>query len=92
MSDAQAGFRVTGQVQGVGYRVWTQRTGTLLGLRGAVRNVRDGSVEVHVAGAAEAIAALEQQLSQGPPGARVDRVVRVASTMSIPSFGFGIQR
>ena len=92
MSESDAGFRVSGLVQGVGFRYWTRRVGTELGLRGAVRNLPDGSVEVHVSGAASAIADLEQRLGRGPAGARVDRVERVASVLLIPRDGFSIER
>ena len=42
---------VTGMVQGVGYRAWTEEQALALGLDGWVRNRRDGSVEAIVAGA-----------------------------------------
>jgi acylphosphatase len=90
LSEERVGFRVTGVVQGVGFRYWTLRVGTELGLRGVVRNLRDGAVEVHVSGSAAAIASLERRLAQGPSGARVERVERVASVLSIPPNGFTI--
>ena len=46
----QRGFRVCGRVQGVGFRWWTRRRASDLGLRGTVRNRPDGSVEIHAAG------------------------------------------
>ena len=92
MSEQSAGFRVIGVVQGVGFRYWTRRVGAELGLRGSVRNLPDGAVEVHVSGAADAIASLERRLARGPSGARVDRVERVSSSMPIPADGFGIER
>jgi len=91
MIEERAGFKIQGKVQGVGYRVWTRGIGAQLGLRGAVRNLGDGSVEVHVAGTAEAVSALERRLSQGPPGARVTGVVRTPSRMPIPEQGFRIE-
>lgn len=92
VSEESAGFRVAGMVQGVGFRQWTCRAGTDLGLRGAVRNLADGSVEVHVAGPVYAIARLELRLADGPPSARVDRVERAPSSMPLPSRGFNIER
>jgi acylphosphatase len=65
---------ITGQVQGVGYRFWMTRTAASLGLRGWVRNRRDGSVEALVTGTPEDIAAVTKASRQGPPGARVDSV------------------
>ena len=46
---------VTGRVQGVGYRVWAARNAKALGLRGWVRNRRDGAVEALFAGEAAAL-------------------------------------
>ena len=67
-------LRITGQVQGVGYRFWMTRTATSLGLRGWVRNRTDGSVEVLVTGAPEPVAALIDAARKGPIGARVTDV------------------
>ena len=92
MGEEQAGFRVTGAVQGVGFRWWTTRTAQQLGLRGAVKNQSDGSVEVHVIGPSQAVAALERRLAEGPAGARVKRVERTASSLPIPPSGFNIER
>jgi acylphosphatase len=92
LESERAGFRISGVVQGVGFRFWTQRAGAELGLRGAVRNLRDGAVEVHVSGAADAIAKFERRLGRGPSGARVERVERIDSSLPIPPSGFSIER
>lgn len=88
----QAGFRVSGLVQGVGFRWWACRAGRWLGLRGTVRNCRDGSVEIHAAGDAEALAEFEAQLRRGPPGAAVRSVERFDSTAALPEREFLIVR
>jgi acylphosphatase len=67
-------LRITGEVQGVGYRIWTTRTAAGLGLRGWVRNRSDGSVEMLATGALEAVAAFVEACRQGPPAARVTAV------------------
>jgi acylphosphatase len=67
-------LRITGEVQGVGYRIWATRTATGLGLRGWVRNRFDGSVEVLATGAADAIAAMVEACRHGPRAARVAAV------------------
>lgn len=71
---AEAGYRVTGRVQGVGFRWWTRARATRLGLSGTVRNLPDGAVAVHARGPADALADLAAWLAGGPPGARVDEV------------------
>jgi acylphosphatase len=58
-------------VQGVGYRAWALARAAGLGLRGWVRNRRDGSVEALVAGADAAVEAMIEACRQGPFGARV---------------------
>ena len=67
-------LRVTGRVQGVFYRGWTEESATALGLRGWVRNRRDGSVEAVFSGPAEAVAVMIEKCRQGPRAARVDAV------------------
>jgi len=67
-------FVAHGLVQGVGYRWFVWREAERLGLRGVVRNLPDGSVEVIAEGVTEALDRLERALSEGPTVARVDRV------------------
>ena len=67
-------LRITGQVQGVGYRLWMTRKAASLGLRGWVRNRADGSVEALVTGPPEAVAAMVEASRKGPYGARVTNV------------------
>lgn len=66
---------VHGRVQGVWYRASTAERAASLGLRGHARNMPDGTVEVVAAGDPESVDELLQWLWQGPPLARVTRVV-----------------
>ena len=66
--------RVSGRVQGVGFRWSAVAEARRLGLRGRVRNAADGSVEVEAEGAAGALAQFLAWLRRGPPGARVTGV------------------
>jgi acylphosphatase len=66
--------RIRGRVQGVWFRASTAERAVALGLRGRAENLPDGSVLVHVAGAASAVDALIEWLYRGPPLARVDAV------------------
>lgn len=59
--------RVSGRVQGVGYRYFAQRQATALGLTGYVRNLTDGEVEVVAQGDEQALASLVEDLRCGPP-------------------------
>jgi acylphosphatase len=67
-------FRVTGKVQGVYFRHSTRIEAERLGVRGVARNMPDGSVQVLAHGAREAVDALVEWLSRGPPQARVAAV------------------
>lgn len=81
----QSGFIVTGIVQGVGFRWWATRAARSLGLGGTIRNAEDGSVEIHVRGAAEAVARLAELLREGPPAARVRELLPVPSNAPLPN-------
>jgi len=78
----EAAFRVTGRVQGVGFRWWTRGQALRLGIDGLVRNAADGSVEVVARGEPESLDELRRLLNIGPPGADVTRVE--AMTASVP--------
>ena len=64
-------LRITGTVQGVGFRAALCDVARNHGLEGWVRNRKDGSVEAEIAGAPEAVAALVDWSRRGPPAARV---------------------
>jgi len=67
-------YRLEGRVQGVGFRAFIRREAQRLGLAGWARNAADGSVELEAAGDPRSLAAFEEKLRQGPPGARVERL------------------
>jgi acylphosphatase len=69
--DRAVRIRLTGRVQGVGFRWFTRRAAQDLGLAGKVRNLPDGRVEVEVAGSTEKLDTFRERLRKGPPGARV---------------------
>lgn len=63
---------VRGQVQGVGYRAACVVQAQRLGLRGWVRNRRDGSVQALVLGNETQLQAMREWMQVGPCGAHVD--------------------
>lgn len=65
---------VTGRVQGVFFRVETQRAANQFGVHGWVRNKRDGTVEAIVEGPELDVIALINWCRKGPPRAHVERV------------------
>jgi|SRR5271167_1150897 len=74
-------FFVLGRVQGVGYRFFVQELAEELGLRGYVRNLRDGRVEVLAIGSAEQLRLLRQALEKGPMLARVAEVIEEPASL-----------
>jgi acylphosphatase len=73
-------YLVSGRVQGVGFRYFTQDVAAREGLTGQVRNLPDGCVEVIAEGDADSLQRLEAALWRGPSHARVENV-EVESTM-----------
>jgi acylphosphatase len=70
-------IRVTGIVQGVGFRWFTRDVAAEHGVTGWVRNRRDGSVEAELHGAADALSAVVRALRAGPPHSEVTAVTVV---------------
>ena len=66
---------MTGRVQGVGYRYWTESCARRLGLKGWVRNRKDGTVEAVFAGPADAVSAMIADCRHGPSSAQVASLV-----------------
>jgi acylphosphatase len=76
--------RVTGIVQGVGFRWFVRERARRLGLSGWVRNLADGSVEVAASGAEHQLELLRRELQRGPNGARVEDVQNVSDEPNEP--------
>jgi acylphosphatase len=65
---------VSGRVQGVFYRAWTQDTCAEMGLTGWVKNRSDGGVEILAEGARPKLDQLVRLCHQGPAAAQVTDV------------------
>jgi acylphosphatase len=65
---------IRGRVQGVGYRYSLVDAAETRGVRGWVRNRRDGSVEAFVQGAESDVEAIVAWCRRGPPAAQVSAV------------------
>ena len=66
--------RVSGRVQGVGFRWWTRSRALELGLAGSATNLPDGRVEVVAQGPRAACERLQALLDGGGTPGHVDRV------------------
>lgn len=65
---------IRGRVQGVWYRESMRQEAERLGVKGWVRNRRDGTVEAMLQGEATAVEALIDWAWQGPPAAQVSDI------------------
>jgi len=74
MQTSQAHAVITGQVQGVSFRYYTYHEALKSGLKGWVRNLRDGRVEALFEGEHESIERVLAWCRLGPPSAQVEEV------------------
>jgi len=65
---------ISGRVQGVGFRYFTYKTAKELGIKGWVKNLRDGTVETVFTGRPEDVKKMKEKLKVGPPSSRVQNI------------------
>jgi acylphosphatase len=93
MSEERLTARITGRVQGVGFRWWVVGQASGLGLTGWVMNAdAERAVDLVAEGTATALDELERRLWAGPDGARVEEVRARRGTASGEFAQFGIVR
>ena len=82
MSDAKQAKRylVSGRVQGVGFRFFTQAAAEKLRIGGFVRNLHDGRVEVFAVGTPQQHQELRAMLERGPRFSSVSEVLEEPAT------------
>ncbi len=81
---------MSGRVQGVGFRYFTQDVARREGLIGLVRNLPDGRVEAVAEGDSESLTRFEAALRRGPSHARVDHVEVDAIPATAGFLGFRV--
>ncbi len=74
MSFKAARLLISGRVQGVAFRAYTEREAGSLGVKGWVRNLPDGRVEAHLEGDPSAVEKMIEWCRRGPSHARVTGV------------------
>jgi len=84
-------YVVSGRVQGVGFRAFTQTAAVREGVRGWVENRPDGSVAIGAEAEPEALDRFERHIRRGPPGARVDHVDAAAVAVDERNIHFTIR-
>jgi acylphosphatase len=84
-------YVISGRVQGVGFRYFTEELAQREGVSGFVRNLPDGRVEAVVEGDVEAVGRVEVALWNGPRGSRVEDIEIEETTPSGRLTGFRIR-
>lgn len=67
-------LRVSGRVQGVGYRAFVSRMAANFALKGFVKNMPDGTVYIEIEGDREILDQFVQKCKEGPGWANVEQV------------------
>jgi acylphosphatase len=83
-------YRISGRVQGVGYRAFAERIAREIGITGWAQNLGDGRVEVHANGTPAQLEDFEARLRQGPRWSEV-RSVEVNDVAVLDAIGFHIR-
>ena len=73
--DLARNYRIRGRVQGVGYRYFTRRIALRLGVRGWVRNMPNGDVEVRAEADGAVLKSFREELERGPTSSQVREVI-----------------
>ncbi len=82
---------VSGRVQGVGFRYFTECSTHTLRVSGLVRNLPDGRVEAEVQGDEEEVEKFLENVRIGPHGSRVDEVHTSVLSVQPEEDGFEIR-
>lgn len=70
-------YFISGMVQGVGFRFFTQRVAARHQVSGYVKNLPDGRVEAFVQGSSKAVAAFHEDITAGPRYSRVEEIEEI---------------
>ena len=85
-------FLISGEVQGVGYRYFAQRSSARHQVRGYVKNLNDGRVEVLAEGTATSVDEFKLDLTAGPTYSRVGVIEELVLEPSGLYSAFRIER
>lgn len=74
MDQSKKHIRISGRVQGVGFRHFTRQNAKNLNIKGWVKNLSDGDVEAVLVGEKRNVDQMIEQIKEGPRMARVDNL------------------
>lgn len=83
---------ISGEVQGVGFRFFAQRSAARYQVRGYIRNLADGRVEALVEGSEKAVRSFTLDMAAGPTNARVGQIEEIVLDPSGRYSTFRIER
>lgn len=78
-------IKITGRVQGVGFRFFVERNAAIFDIRGWVKNTRDGGVLVMAQGSMENMEQFLEKIKTGPSLSRV-ATVNVVRLITLDDF------
>lgn len=85
-------FLLSGLVQGVGFRFFTQRAAARHQVKGYVRNLEDGRVEAWAQGPEKSVESFKHDLTAGPRYSRVEEIEEIVLEPSSEYSSFRIER
>lgn len=74
MDQSKKHIRISGRVQGVGFRHFTRQNAKNLNIKGWVKNLSDGDVEAVLVGEKKNVGQMIERIKEGPRMARVDNL------------------
>jgi acylphosphatase len=85
-------FIISGAVQGVGFRFFTQRAAARHQVLGYVRNLKDGRVEALAEGDAKSVEEFKHELLTGPTYSKVEEIEETVLEPSNLYISFRIEK
>lgn len=85
-------YIISGQVQGVGFRYFAQRSAARHQVKGYVRNLEDGRVEALAQGVDKSVEAFKHDLTAGPRYSQVDEIEEIVLEPEQTYSSFRIER
>jgi len=85
-------FVLSGLVQGVGFRFFTQRVAARHQIRGYVKNLDDGRVEAFAQGGPKSVEAFKHDITAGPRFSKVSDIEEIVLEPNTAYSAFRIER